>query len=103
MNTEESVSTREATERLVKIIDCDYAKAIPKQVLDNANHMNAEDRTHLLRLLEDFEVLFDGILGDWYKDPPTWNSSRVLDYLIVNVICSLELTRTHFTRIYNAW
>ena len=31
--------------------------------------MNAEERTQLLRLLEDVEEIFDGTLGDWYKEP----------------------------------
>ena len=103
MNTEEPVSTREATERLVKIIDCDYAKAIPKQVLDNANHMNAEDRTHLQGLLKDFEVLFDVTIGYWDTDPI--NLELNPDSKPFN--CKyypfpLGLTKITFSRSYNA-
>ena len=55
--------------RLVKIIDSTYAKAELKQVANNANHMNAEERTQLLRLIKYLEDLFDGTLGDWGTDP----------------------------------
>ena len=65
IQTEEKVSTRETTERLVKILDSTYEKADLKQVSDNANQMNAEETTQLLSLLEYFEELFDVTLGDW--------------------------------------
>ena len=42
MQTAEIDSTREATERMVKIIDSAYVKADLKQVSDNATHINAE-------------------------------------------------------------
>ena len=45
-----------------------YAKIDLKQVADNTTHMNAEERTQLLRILEDFEDLFVGTLGDWDTD-----------------------------------
>ena len=40
-----------------------------KHVASNATQMNAEEITQLLRLLEYFEDLFDGNLGDWDTDP----------------------------------
>ena len=69
MYTAEPVSTREATDILVKILYSDYAKATLKQVANNSTQMNDEERTQLLRLLEDSEDLFDGTLGDWDTDP----------------------------------
>ena len=60
MQTTESVSTREATERLLKIFDSTYAKAYLKQVANNATHINAEEKTQIISLLEYFEDLFDG-------------------------------------------
>ena len=63
MHTAEPTSTREATERIVKILDSYYAKADLKQVANNATHLNAEERTQLLSLLEALEDLFDGTLG----------------------------------------
>ena len=67
--TKEPVSTKEDTERLEKIFDSNYAKAKLEQVAANAIHMNAEDRTKLLRLLQYFEDLLDGTLGDWETEP----------------------------------
>ena len=42
MQNIEPASTREATERLVKILIGTYAKADLKQVAKNATHLNAE-------------------------------------------------------------
>ena len=69
MQTSDPDSTREATERLVKILDIDYAKADLKQVDDNVTQMKSEERTLLLRIFEDFEDFFGGNLGDWDTDP----------------------------------
>ena len=49
---------------MVKIYDSTYAKSDLKQVANNATQLNAEERTLLLSLLEDFEDLFDGTLGN---------------------------------------
>ena len=69
MQNAELDSKTEATKILVKVLDSTYAKADLKHVADNANQMNAEERIQLLRLLGDFEDLFDGTLGDWDTDP----------------------------------
>ena len=69
MKTAETDSTREATDRMVKILDSTYAKADLKQVADNTSNLNSEERTFLLSLLEDFKDLFDGTLGDLATDP----------------------------------
>ena len=53
---------------MVKILDSTYEKANLEQVV-NDNHMNTEERNFLLSLLEDFEDLFDGTLGDWATEP----------------------------------
>ena len=68
MQTEEPASTRETTDRMVKIIDSTYEKADLKQLV-NDSHLNAEERSFLLSLLEDFENLFDGTLGNWATEP----------------------------------
>ena len=65
MQTAETASAREDTERLVKIFDSTYANAKLKQVDNNTTHLNSEERTQLLRLLEDYKYFFDGTLGDW--------------------------------------
>ena len=50
---------------MVKILDSNYAKGNLKQVYDNTTQLNYEERDLLLILLEYFEDLFDGNLGDW--------------------------------------
>ena len=52
--TAEPAYTREATDKMVKILDSTYAKEYLKQGADNENHLNSEEITQLLRLLEDF-------------------------------------------------
>ena len=52
MHSVEPVSTREATDTLVKISDSTYAKANLKYVANNTTQLNNEERTPLLRLLE---------------------------------------------------
>ena len=69
MQTEEPVSTREATERLVKIIYGAYVKSDLKQVSNNATQINSVERTLLLSLLEYFEDLFGSTLGEWDTEP----------------------------------
>ena len=54
MQTAEPASTRASTERLVRILDSTYAKANRKKVADNATHLNDEETTQSLRLLEYF-------------------------------------------------
>ena len=54
IQTAETDSTREATESFVKILDIIYAKEDLKQVADNKAHLNDEERTLSLRLLEEF-------------------------------------------------
>ena len=59
MHTVEPASTIKATERLVKIFDSTYVKLDLKELANNAIHLNAKERTQLLRLLKDFEAFFD--------------------------------------------
>ena len=53
---------------MVKFLDSTYVKADLNQVANNATHMNNEERTELLSLLEDFKDFFGGTLGDWAAD-----------------------------------
>ena len=69
MQNSEPPSTREATDQMVKIRNITYAKAELKQVADIGTHLNAEERTQLLSLLEYFEDLFNGTLGRWVTEP----------------------------------
>ena len=54
MQTIEPVSTREANERSVKILNSNYVNASLNYVADNSTQLNSEERTQLLRLFEYF-------------------------------------------------
>ena len=64
MQTSEPASTREASDKMVKILNGTYEKAYLNQVADDATQLNSEERTILLSILEDFEDLFEVTLGD---------------------------------------
>ena len=69
IQTEEPVYTRKSTERIVKITDIKYAKTYLKQVIVNATHTNDDERTQPLGLLNEFDDLFGGTLGEWDTKP----------------------------------
>ncbi len=67
---QEPVSTRNATNRVLEILDAKYDKAnLPAIVRDNCSHLTPLQQEKLLSLLLDFESLFDGTLGDWNQPP----------------------------------
>jgi len=66
----EPESTQEATKRAVHILDAKYEKADLQSVVDtNCKHLSLDERQSLLDLLNEFEDLFDGTLGDWKTEP----------------------------------
>ena len=57
----EPKSTLEATQRVVKILDAKYENADLNTVIaDNCKHLSVPDQEKLLKLLTEFEDLFDG-------------------------------------------
>ncbi len=63
---QEPISTRSATKHMVEILDAKYEKAdLPAIVRENCSHLKATDREKLLSMLLKFELLFNGMLGDW--------------------------------------
>jgi hypothetical protein len=67
---QEPVSTRNATKRVLEILDAKYDRAnLPAIVKDNCAHPTPLHREKLLSLLLEFEWLFDGTLGDWNRPP----------------------------------
>jgi hypothetical protein len=55
---------------MVKLVDAKYEKAdLPATFRENRSHLTVSDREKLLSVLLNFELLFDGTLGDW-KLPP---------------------------------
>ncbi len=66
----EPKSTLEATQRIIKILDAKYKKAdLNAVVYERCTHLNSSDQEKLLKLLTEFEDLFDGTLGDWDTEP----------------------------------
>ena len=61
----EPKSTREATERAIKILDSKYEKADLNKIVDNAENLNQTQKQMLLQLLKQYEALFNGTLGRW--------------------------------------
>jgi hypothetical protein len=63
---QEPISTRNATKRVVEILDAKYEKAdLPAIIKDNCSHLTTDEREKLLSGLLKFEWLFGGSLGDW--------------------------------------
>ena len=69
--SQEPQSTLDATKRLIKILDAKYEKANLRAITEDdcLNHLSATERNKLLQLLQEFEELFDGTLGDWDCTP----------------------------------
>jgi hypothetical protein len=66
----EPKSTLEATQKVVKILDAKYEKSDLKAVVSNhCGHLTNSNQEKLLKLLTEFEDLFDGTLGDWDTEP----------------------------------
>ncbi len=67
---QEPASTRNATKRIVEILDAKYDKADLLSIIKNdCAHLSTSNCNLLLELLLKFEELFDGMLGGW-KLPP---------------------------------
>ena len=67
---EEPSATKALNDRTVKILDAKYEKAdLPRVVEENCSHLSTSQKRDLLKLLREFETLFDGTLGDWDTEP----------------------------------
>jgi hypothetical protein len=67
---QEPISTHSTTKRMVKLVDAKYEKAdLPAIIRKNCSHLTVSKREKLISVLLNFELLFDGTLGDW-KLPP---------------------------------
>jgi len=69
--SKEPQSTPKAMKRLIQILDVKYEKADLSAIVedDYNKHFSAPEKSSLLELLQEFEELFDGTLGDWDCDP----------------------------------
>ena len=61
--------TKEATSRMVKILDSTYGKADLQEVVKQAKHINSQQQDMLYQLLKKYEKVFDGELSKWDADP----------------------------------
>ena len=64
----ETDSTKDATERTVKILDINYLKNDLKETTDITTQLNTEEIKLILGLLKKFEDFFGGKVGHWETD-----------------------------------
>jgi hypothetical protein len=69
--SKEPQSMLEATKCLIEILDAKYEKANLRVITEEEclNHLSATEKDKLLKLLQEFEELFDVTLGDWDCKP----------------------------------
>ena len=53
----------------MKILDANYHKANLIEIVAGANHLDKKQKSNLLALLNKYEDLFDGTLGEWKTTP----------------------------------
>ncbi len=62
----EPQSTQDATKRVMWILDAKYQNVDLQWIVrDNYKHLSADQQKKLLQLITNYELLFDGTLGDW--------------------------------------
>ncbi len=70
----EPISTEEATQRAIHILDANYEKADLQSVVDtNCPRISLPDQNKLLDLFTKYQDLFDGTLGDWNTEPVSFD------------------------------
>eukprot|EP00957_Ditylum_brightwellii_P020841 1571835-Ditylum_brightwellii.AAC.1 len=69
LQSAEPKAAREVTNRVVNILDAKYEKADLEKVINDATSLNKDEKKKLLKLLQQFEELFDGTLGTWDTEP----------------------------------
>ncbi len=58
-------STQDATKRVTRVLDSKYQKADLQLIVgNNCKHLSTDQQKKLLQLLQKYESLFDGTLGD---------------------------------------
>jgi hypothetical protein len=66
----EPQSTQDATKHVTRILDNKYQKADLQSIIrNNCKHLSANQQKKLLQLLQKYESLIDGTLGDWKTKP----------------------------------
>ncbi len=63
---QEPNSTRSTTKCMVENLEAKYEKAdLPAIIRENCSHLKSSNREKLLSVLFEFNLLFDGTIGDW--------------------------------------
>ena len=73
---QEPNSTEKATQRVVHILDANYKKADLPAVVKTCTHLSQHEQNELLDVLQEFEDLFDGTLGDWNTEPVSFEMKK---------------------------
>ena len=61
----ETISTEMEMDRFKRILDAKYEKADLDKIVDESTHFSNTERGKLLAVLQKYEILFDGTLGQW--------------------------------------
>ena len=73
----EPKTVQDATARVSRILDAKYDKAnLVEIVKTNCTHLSVERQGAILKLLRQYEDLFDGTLGDFYTEPVHLNLKK---------------------------
>ena len=71
---EESPAVQQMSNRATKILDANYKKANVTEYLDEeCAELTVKQRQQLENILTKYEILFDGGLGKWNRDPVSFN------------------------------
>ena len=81
-------------------MDAKYEKAV---IADNCKHLNVPDQEKLLKLLTEFEDLFDGTLGDWDTEPVSLKLKEVQSHIIAGLFQLQKPTRKPLRKRYNGY
>lgn len=65
----EPKAVREDTKRATRILDANYEKANLPNIVKECSHLNKEEQNKLLEVLDSYQDLFDGTLGDFNTKP----------------------------------
>jgi hypothetical protein len=61
-------------------LDAEYKHVVLREVTQMCTNLNTEEQHQLLKLLQKYEHLFDGTLGEFNMDPIGLDVERKLDY-----------------------
>lgn len=62
---QEATAAEESFERIKRILDAKYEPANLEKIAAESSHLNKEEQAKLLKLLQEYDTLFDGTLGHW--------------------------------------